>query len=601
MRAGESLPGRQQPWTAERFVREAGEVAGLLAGAATLGDARSRLRRRVAHLYDRSQHPDARIHELDRVIVRDCARAWLSILHPRSERLAGFSVAQALWDAARGVPRPELSPAFWAEVTHLAKGVSGRVRLHEHDFLQVPRRLKGRAAAIFRSDALDELGAAFDLACARYPSGLDPAVIAERERNRTRILRALGGNAEDWNRWNWHLRHVALDDEALGRLTSLTPLERETIRRATSSGIPFGVTPYYASLFCEDPGDGRDRAVRAQVIPPPDYVEAMSRVRDPETLDFMREADTSPVDLVTRRYATICILKPYNACPQICVYCQRNFEIKGPLAPGAAASRDAILEAMDFIARRPHLHEVLVTGGDPLVLSDRRIAWILGRLSEIPHVERVRIGTRTLVTMPMRVTRQLCKVLADFRVPGRREVAVVTHVEHPMEVTPELAAAVDRLRLHGIPVYNQLVFTFFVSRRFEAAWLRRLLRRCGIDPYYTFNTKGKDETRAYRVPIARLLQELKEEARLLPGLARTDAAVYNLPAIGKNDLASWQHRDLISILPDGSRLYEFHPWEKKIAAQRTYLAADVPILDYLNRLERFGEDSDDYESIWYYF
>ncbi|HPO09019.1 MAG TPA: KamA family radical SAM protein, partial [bacterium] len=176
-----------------------------------------------------------------------------------------------------------------------------------------------------------------------------------------------------------------------------------------------------------------------------------------------------------------------------------------------------------------------------------------------------------------------------------------THIEHPYEITPDMVNAADRLRREGIAVYNQLVYTFYVSRRFEAALLRRLLRLVGIDPYYTFNTKGKEETKAYRVPIARLLQEQKEEARILPGLERTDEAVFNVPGLGKNYLRAHQHHDLLSIRPNGARVYEFHPWEKNIAPQNTYVGDDIPILDYLNRLREIGEDPADYQTIWYYF
>ena len=98
------------------------------------------------------------------------------------------------------------------------------------------------------------------------------------------------------------------------------------------------------------------------------------------------------------------------------------------------------------------------------------------------------------------------------------------------------------------------------------------------------------------------LQEQKEEARLLPGLARSDEAVYNVPGLGKNYLRASIHRDLISILPDGARLYEFHPWEKNIStAATTHLSEDVPILDYLRRLDAIGENIHDYETIWYYY
>jgi lysine 2,3-aminomutase len=104
--------------------------------------------------------------------------------------------------------------------------------------------------------------------------------------------------------------------------------------------------------------------------------------------------------------------------------------------------------------------------------------------------------------MPMRFTDDFCDLLARFREPGRRDVVVVTHVQHPYEITPETQRAVERLRRRGIPVYNQLVYTFFVSRRFEAAALRRWLALIGIEPYYTFSMKAKEETRVYRVPRA---------------------------------------------------------------------------------------------------
>jgi lysine 2,3-aminomutase len=288
--------------------------------------------------------------------------------------------------------------------------------------------------------------------------------------------------------------------------------------------------------------------------------------------------------------------------PQICVYCQRNWEIDDAMEPGAMAPEKRINAAVEWLRSHPAIHEVLLTGGDPLAMSDSEIEHILNLVAGIPTVERIRIGSRTPITLPMRTTDSLTDILARFREPGRRQIAVVTHAQHAYEITPETVLAVDRLRKKGIPVYNQLVYTFFASRRFEAVFLRRTLTKIGIDPYYTFNTKGKEETAEYRVPIARLLQEQKEEARLLPGLSRTDEAVYNVPGLGKNYLRASIHRDLISILPDGSRLYEFHPWEKNIStAARTHLSEDVPILDYLHKLDAIGENIHDYDTIWYYY
>ncbi|HOI09166.1 MAG TPA: KamA family radical SAM protein [Myxococcota bacterium] len=586
-------------WGAERFLREVPDWVDVLRRDEPIDELRRALLKRID---DISVHDDdqlADLHVLDRIVVRDCGRALRSMFAPRNERATGFSVLQAMVDAARGVPRPDLAPAFWADVCHIVHGLHGRAKLHAADSLEVDDRLTGRAAAQVRSQQLDWLGASVDVRCARYADGLSPDAVARRAARRDRILAALGGTRRDWNDWHWHLRHIARDAEGLARIAALSPDEAARVARAGRLAMPFGVTPYYASLFDDDTQAGRDRAIRAQVLPPDDYLDALGA--SDGIGDYMREGDTSPIDLVTRRYAEIVILKPYNACPQICVYCQRNWEIQGPMAEGALAPASQVGAALDWLAEHPTIHDVLVTGGDPMVLSDARLKALLDRLAAIPHVERIRIGTRMPVTAPMRFTARTAALLGSYRVPGRREVCVVTHVEHPYEVAPETARAVDRLRRQGISVYNQLVYTFFVSRRFEAVALRRVLRRCGIDPYYTFNTKGKDETAAYRVPIARLVQEQKEEARLLSGLTRTDEAVFNVPGLGKNHLNAWQHRDLVSVLPDGSRAYEFHPWEKKIAPQRTYITRDVPILGYLDRLAAIGEDVSEYQGIWYYF
>ncbi|MBF0235473.1 MAG: KamA family radical SAM protein [Desulfamplus sp.] len=537
--------------------------------------------------------------------IRDCAQVINQLFTSRSEEKSQFSVAQAILDIASNVPRPDLTPAFYAEILYLFLGLHGRgARRKFADYHLATSQMEGREAALERSLQLDALSEEVSKYMCRYADGLDPNSVDRRDKRRDHILKILNASLSDWYNWKWQYNNVMRNADKIKQLVNLTPDEARSLEMARKTKIPFGITPYYLSLMDEDPDLGRDRAIRAQVLPPLSYTEQVSEYdkKDLSCLDFMREADTSPIDLITRRYPAICIFKPFNTCPQICVYCQRNWEIEDAMTPGAMASKKQIADALEWIGQHPSIHEVLITGGDPLGMNDENFERILAGVAKIPSVERIRIGTRTLVTAPMRITDNFVNILEKYRESGKRQIAVVTHIQHPYELTRDTADAVERLRARSISVFNQLVYTFFISRRFEASCLRKNLSRIGVEPYYSFNTKGKEETVEYRVPIARLLQEQKEEARLLPGISRTDEAVYNVPGMGKNYLRARQHRDLISILPDGTRVYEFHPWEKNITRNiSTHIGQDVPILDYLIRLDSAGEDIYDYETIWYYF
>ncbi len=535
--------------------------------------------------------------------IRDTAQVLRNMLKKRSDNLAGFSMTQAIYDIAWGNPRPDLSPAFYADLYHLLLGIQGQGSRKAFDDIQLSALNEmGRAAAIHRSQQLDSIRSEVDLQINQFKTGLDNRTISRRKKRRDKILTKLNASRDDWQNWHWQVKNIIKDPKVLQDLVNISREEKKAVEMAKENKLLFGITPYYLSLMDDDRSQ-RDRAIRAQVLPPTDYVsKVVNSVQESSNFDFMGEEDTSPFDLITRRYPAICIFKPFNTCPQICVYCQRNWEIDDVMAPQAFAGMKQVEAAIEWIREHPTIHEVLITGGDPLAMGDVTISEILAKVADIPTVDRIRIGTRIPVTMPMRITADLADILAQFRELGRREVAITTHIQHPYEITPEMVKAVDRLRSRGLPVYNQLVYTYFVSKRFEASALRRHLRLIGIDPYYTFNTKGKSETVTYRVPISRLIQEQQEEARLLPGLERTDEAVFNVPKLGKNYLKSREHRDLLAILPDGARVYEFYSWEKNLSNDtNTYSFIDVPILDYLNRLEKDGDNIQDYDTIWYYF
>jgi lysine 2,3-aminomutase len=439
----------------------------------------------------------------------------------------------------------------------------------------------------------------------RYQTGLDPQIIAKRNDNRKRILEVFNSGEDDWTDWHWQFRHVFKDSQGLDTIKKLIKLDQrheESIRLALENHVPFGVTPYYLHLMDQEPCD-QDYAVRRQVFPPLSYVQNMITHRENKkwAFDFMRERDTSPIDLVTRRYPRVAIIKPYESCPQICVYCQRNWEISSPLMASALAPTEKIEAALQWFSEHEEMMDVLLTGGDPLVMDDSLLDRILGKLSEMTHIKSIRVATRTPATVPQRITDDLCEILSHYHELGKRNLCVVTHFMHPYEITPETVSAIKKVKMTGIEVYNQQVFTFANSRKFETSALRVVLKQIGVDPYYTFNMKGKTEIEDYAVPIARILQERKEEARLLPGIFRTDEPVFNVPGLGKDHLRAWQNHELIAITPEGRRMYSFLPWEKNIAQVKPYVYTDVSIHRYLQRLSERGEDPEDYRSIWYYY
>jgi len=589
-------------YTIEKLKAEGESFIKLAGSSRSLEVVRERLFRRVTRyqfdVFDEENVPSVK----SIVRIRDCTRAMRSILRAQSDRMAGFSVTRALYDIARGKDRPDLTPGFYAELIHIVMGMEGRGPGTAPADILVGEQATSREVALIRSRELDRIWGQVEHWMSRYEDGLCNNAIERRKRRKARIMSIMGASDSDWNNWRWQIKRIVKDVRTLEKLVPLTREEKVNIQAALDAKLPFGVTPYYLMLMDAN-GKCGDRAIRAQVFPPASYVKEMAanRGRREMAFDFMLEQDTSPIDLVTRRYPAIAILKPYNTCPQICVYCQRNWEIDRVMAPHALAPSEKIKEAIAWIADHPAIHELLITGGDPFALNNRTINGILEKVSKVKTIEHIRIGTRTLVTIPMRITDELVEILRSFIKPGHRDISIVTHIEHPYEVTSDTFNAVRKLRAVGIPIYNQQVYTFYTSRRFESALLRRVLRKVGVEPYYEFNTKGKRETVDYIVPIARLLQEVNEEARLLPGLSRTDEPVYNVPGLGKNYLRARQHHDLVSILPDGSRVYEFHPWDKSIYQQENYIGIDVPILNYLKRLESIGEDSSKYETIWYYY
>lgn len=542
------------------------------------------------------------------ILLRYALRVLKNFFSKRYERMAGTSPIEYLWKAARN-GESEVTEDFIDEFEHLFRALKGHTRVypsHLMEGLVSPDydKYKGREAAVRRSDFLDHLSRKVDRYLSRYPDGLLPWIEEQRAKNKKRVLKAFDASEENWNDYKWHFKHVIRDEkglEILKRVVKITEEQERAIRLSIENKIPFAITPHYLHLMDEEPS-GYDFAIRMQVFPPLDYSEAMvSHKHDRAiTFDFMREHDTSPCDTITRRYPKVAILKPVDTCPQICVYCQRNWEITSP-DERIKISKKTVKDAVKWVADHPQIMDLLVTGGDPLIMNNPFIDDLLSQLAKISSLKSIRIASRIPATVPQRLNDELLDIFSKYHEPGRRTIYLVTHFQHPYEVCRESADAVNRVRERGLMIYNQQVFIFANSRRFESVALRLALKKIGVDPYYVFNMKGKSEMADYSVPVARILQERREEARLLPGIFRTDEPVFNVPFLGKNYVRSWQDHDLISIMPTGERVYAFHPWEKNIRNVDSYIYKDVTIRGYLEKLKERGEDIEEYRSIWYYY
>lgn len=537
------------------------------------------------------------INITDRINAKECIRVFKNILRTENERRTKFSALQALRNCIQQRNDSQLitTHAFMCEIISLLHGINGRA----FNFLK-SENSQQMSESDLHSSMLNQYASMMNRAFDEFQSGTAPSLAQRQRKVKKRILELFNASVEDWNDYRWQLKHILTDWKVISTLVSLSEEEKAGLIAAERENIPVQITPYYLTLFNPEGRDHSDRAIRAQVIPTVPYCSkvASNRVNGSD-MDYMGEHYTSPIEGITRRYSSIVILKPFDSCPQICVYCQRNWEIRD-LSHGAV-SETKLVRAIKWIRDHKEISEVLVTGGDPLTLDNVRMGWILDQLAKIDHIERIRIGTRTIVTMPCRIDSGFIELLQKYHKPGEREVSIMTHVEHATELTNDVVEAVRLIRACGVSVYNQQVFTYYNSKKFETAFLRKNLKLCGIDPYYTFNTKGKEETADFRVPVARLLQERKEEARLLPGVVRTDEPVFNVPRIGKSHLRSWQDHEPIMILADGRRVYRFLPWDSRLSLSDDYLYTDVSIYDYLKRLYLEGDDVDQYRSIWYYF
>ena len=293
---------------------------------------------------------------------------------------------------------------------------------------------------------------------------------------------------EEWNDWKWQVRNRIQTLEDLKRYMSLTQEEEEGVRQCLGK-LRMAVTPYYLSLIdLDDPLD----PIRRQAIP-----TAFELYQSPEDLvDPLHEDTDSPVKGLTHRYPDRVLFLITDQCSMYCRHCTRR-RFAGHADAGVPKAQ--IDACIDYIRNHPEVRDVLLSGGDALLVSDERLEYIISELRKIPHVEIVRIGSRTPVVMPQRITQALCDMLKKYH-----PIWLNTHFNHPNEITEESAAACARLADAGLPLGNQSVLLAGVNDCVHVMkQLVQQLVKIRVRPYYIYQCDLSMGLEHFRTPVAK--------------------------------------------------------------------------------------------------
>ncbi len=292
---------------------------------------------------------------------------------------------------------------------------------------------------------------------------------------------------EKWNDWRWQLSHRLNTAEEIGKVVPLTPSETKAL--STDGLFRVDITPYFISLI--DPADPND-PVRKQIIPTADEIQPFTGMME----DSLAEDRHSPVPGLVHRYPDRVLMLVTTQCASYCRYCTRSRIVGDPSATFSRADFEAQIE---YLKNTPQVRDVLLSGGDPLTLAPKLLEELLSRLREIPHIEIIRIGSRVPVFMPMRVTTELTDMLQKYH-----PLWMNIHVNHPNEITADLAEACDKLTRAGIPLGNQSVLLAGVNDCSHI--MRQLVQelvRIRVRPYYIYQCDLVEGAGHFRTPVAK--------------------------------------------------------------------------------------------------
>ena len=547
----------------------------------------------------------------------------------------------------------------------------------------------------------------------RWDTGLDEEVREMRDENKERMLHLLIQKIENrkskpsvrfhfeegmsyeekyqlvskwWGDFRFHLSMAVKSPAELNRFlgNSLSSETMYLLNRARKKGMPFFATPYYLSLLNVTGYGYNDEAIRSYILYSPRLVETYGNIRAWEKEDIVEAGKPNAAGWllpdghnIHRRYPEVAILIPDTmgrACGGLCASCQRmydfqserlNFEFE-TLRP--KESWDSKLRRlMTYFEQDTQLRDILITGGDALMSQNKTLRNILEAVyrmavrkqranlerpegEKYAELQRVRLGSRLLAYLPMRINDELVDILREFKekasAVGVKQFIIQTHFQTPLEVTPEAKEAIRKILSAGWIITNQLVYTVAASRKGHTTRLRQVLNSLGVVCYYTFSVKGFNENYAVFAPNSRSMQEQQEEKiygqmtpeqaeelykiletkvsagineekpkedadtakqirrfmrkHHLPFLA-TDRSVLNLPAIGKS--MTFQ---LVGLTEEGKRILRFEHdgtrHHSPIIDQmgQIYIVENKSLAAYLRQLSKMGEDPEDYASIWSY-
>ena len=322
----------------------------------------------------------------------------------------------------------------------------------------------------------------------RFPVG--PLARAFRKRHYPEI------DTAKWNDWRWQARTRIRTLSELERIFMLSDDEREAVIRHQGS-LPLGITPYYASLMSRD--DANEPLRRTHIPVGAEYIRTPGEADDP-----LGEDGHSVVPGLVHRYPDRVLFLATGFCSTYCRYCTRSRMVGEP-GGGYSFSRPQWEEALDYIAAHPEIRDVLISGGDPLTLSDERLDYLLGRLRAIKHVEFVRLGTKVPVVLPMRVTRALIRVIKKHH-----PLWMSLHFTHPAELTPEVTEACTRLADAGIPLGSQTVLLKGINDSVETLkplFHGLLMRR--VRPYYLYQCDPISGSAHFRTSVDKGLEIIR--------------------------------------------------------------------------------------------